>query len=171
MIRVRLAALTLGALALVVFVGTSAGADKAKKQKGKLGNAAQQLTRLLPDGAEDKLKLNDEQKKQVARIADDYKTQSQQAGEKLKDALAKNQEAIKKARQDKDKAALKDAASKLRDPAMEAKKLRDESREKVKAVLNDEQKKTFEEVLKEEPAIGGKVGKLLERKKKKNKPE
>src|SRR5262245_42549487 len=136
MIRLRLAALALAALALVVVVGTSEGADKAKK-KGKLGNAAQQLTRLLPEGAEDKLKLNDEQKKQVTKIAEDYKTESQQAGEKLKDAFAKNQEAIKKARQDKDKAAIKNAAASLRDPALEVKKLRDASREKIKTVLND----------------------------------
>src|SRR5262245_32481727 len=111
MFRVRLAALVLAALALLVVSGLSPAADKAKKQKGKLGDAAQQLTRLLPDGAEEKLKLNDEQKKQVAKIADDYKPQSQQAGQKLREALAKNQEAIKKARQDKDKAALKDATA------------------------------------------------------------
>lgn len=171
MVRVRLAALALSVLAFVVVVGTSTAADKAQKLKGKFGGVAEQLTRLLPDGAEEKLKLSDEQKKQLATIAEDYKTQSRQAGQKLRDALAKNQAAIKKARQDKDKVALKDAAAALREPALEARKLRDEARAKVKAVLNDEQKKTFEEILKEEPGIAGKIGKVLEKKKKKDNPE
>lgn len=172
MFRVRLAALVLGALALAVVVGTSAGADKAqKKQKGKAGAAAQQLTRLLPDGAEEKLKLTDEQKKQVTKIEEDLKAQSKEPVEKLKEALAKSQPAIKKARQDKDKAAMKEAVTALREPALAVRSLRDKSREQLKAILTDEQKKTFDEVTKDESAIAGPLGRVLGNKKKKDKGE
>jgi len=166
MIRVRLAALAF--LAAALLVGTATAADKPQK-KARGGDAAQQLTRLLPEGAADKLKLTDEQKKQVDLIEEEYKAKTKEPAAKLKEAFVQNQEAIKKARQDKDKAAMQTALAPLREPFLEVRKLRDEYRDKVKAALNDEQKKTFEDALKEAPGAGGKLAQLLERRKKKDK--
>src|SRR5262249_26214261 len=100
---------------------------------------------------------------------DEYRDRSKASAEKLRDAFVQNQEAIKKARQDKDKAALQTALAPLREPFLEIRKLREEYREKVKAVLNDEQKKGFDEAVKEEPGPGTRIAQLLERKKKKDK--
>lgn len=165
MLRARFVTLTVAVLALAFVAGTVAAADKAEKKKGKLGDFSA-LTRLLPEGAEDKLKLTDDQKKQVAKIEEEFKQKTKESAEKLKDAFGKASESIKKARQDKDKAALRDAVAPLREPLQAVKAARDESQEKVKSLLNDEQKKTYDELKANEPGLAGPIGKILQKKKK-----
>lgn len=79
----------------------------------------------------EKLALSKDQKEKIERIEKEY-------AEKNKDAEAKMKEAREKARQDKDRAALQQALQ-------AAQKMRGGYEDKVKAVLNDEQKKKFDD--------------------------
>ena len=92
---------------------------------------------LLTPEAVDKLKLSAEQKEKYAKIDEEYKDKQKAAGEKLKEAI-----------QGQDRAKILEAYQNQR---TEAEKLRNDSLKKVEALLGDEQKKTFEEVKKEQP--------------------
>lgn len=166
MTRARVLTLVFGLVALALVASSASAADKPAK--GKLKTIADQLTSLLPDGVEAKLQLTDDQKKQIAKIEEEYREKSKEAVGKLRDEFSSKQESLKKAREDKDKAALRDALVSLRDPLTEYRKVRGEYRDKVKAVLNDEQKKTFDEVVSSEGGPVAKLNQLLNRKKNNN---
>jgi Spy/CpxP family protein refolding chaperone len=87
---------------------------------------------LVSKAVEEKLKLTADQKEKVAKIEKDFT-------DKAKDE-AKLRELVEKARQDKDRAAYKEAQEKIN----EAKKVRAEYLSKVTALLTAEQKKALE---------------------------
>src|SRR5208282_1379417 len=74
--------------------------------------------------------------------------------EKTKDAVAKLKETGQKAFKEKDKEALKE----LREQGEALRKTRGEYETKVKDLLKDDQKKTFEEALKARTGSGGRPG-------------
>src|SRR5262245_6516021 len=154
MIKFRTLGMALAFALLSVCVTSALADDKPKAQKGKgpLGGLLEQMTRLLPDDTQEKLKLTDDQKKQVDQIQQDYTAKTQEALSGLKDAIATAAPAIKKAREDKDKDAQKTAMQPVREKGMEVVKARREFLSKVMDVLTDEQKKTYEEVKQDLPA-------------------
>lgn len=169
MIRARSWVLGLGMALLLTTVAVAAG-NKAKG-KGKKGQAAfDPLTRLVPPDPDNKLKLTDDQQKQVATIQDEYAATSKDALAALKDTYSQNSDAIKKARKDKDKAALKQAMAPVRDKAQDLIKIRSDYEAKVRDVLNDDQKKTLDELKAANPGKGPLAGLLKAKKKKPNGP-
>jgi Spy/CpxP family protein refolding chaperone len=154
MIKFSTLGMALAFILLSVCVTSALADDKPKAQKGKgpLGGLVEQMTRLLPDDTQEKLKLTDDQKKQVDQIQQDYTAKTQDSLSGLKDAITTAAPALKKAREDKDKDAQKTAMQPVREKGMEVVKVRREYLSKVLDVLTDEQKKTYEEVKQDLPA-------------------
>lgn len=146
------------ALSLVALVTSAAmAADEKGKPAQKKGDAAngkgilavvQNFNKILPPGADEKLKLTDDQKKEVAKLQDEFSS-------KTRDAIGKAREALQKARQDKDKGDRQAVMQQFRDVF----KTRSEYQDKVEKLLTDDQKKTFEELKKEQSF--GKLGNRL----------
>lgn len=86
---------------------------------------------LVSKEAQEKLNLTAEQKEKIEKIEKEF-------ADKNKDSQEKIREAAQKARQDQDRTALQKVMETVQ-------KQRGEFEDKVKAVLNDEQKKKFEE--------------------------
>jgi Spy/CpxP family protein refolding chaperone len=148
MIRLRTRATGLGLAVVLVAVGTAGAADKgAGKAKG-LSKMVDRLTQLLPPGADDKLKLTDDQKKQVAKLADEYQTKTKDQVAAVKEVLAKQNDAIQKASADKDKAALKTAMQPVKDKAKDVLVVQKDYLAKVRDVLTDDQKTTLDSLTK-----------------------
>ena len=170
MIRVRTWALALGLVVLLGLVGAAAAADKAAKGKNKGGLAAviDKLTQLLPPDPDNKLKLTDDEQKQVSTIQDEFSDKSKDSLTAVKDALVAQKDAIKKAREAKDKAALKEALAPVRGKLQDYIKLRSDYVAKVRDVLTDDQKTTFDELKQEQIAKGPLASLLGKAKKKKN---
>jgi Spy/CpxP family protein refolding chaperone len=138
---------------LAICVTTSLADDKPKpKAKGPLGGLLEQLTKLVPDDTQEKLKLTDDQKKQLDQIQQDYEAKVKDGLSDLKDAITTAAPALKKAREDKDKDAQKTAMQPIREKGMGVVQVRREFLSKVQDVLTDEQKKTYEEVKQDLPA-------------------
>jgi hypothetical protein len=170
MTRFRTWAVVLGLAALVALVGTAGAADKGAKGKGKgLAAAIDKFTQLLPPDPDNKLKLTDDEQKQITKIQDEFTDKSKDSLAAVKDVVANSADAIKKARQDKDKAALKEAMAPLRDKLKDYVSLRSDYVSKVRDVLTDDQKTTFDQ-LKQEQVATGPLANLLGAKKKKNNP-
>jgi hypothetical protein len=148
MIRLRTWATGLGLAAVLVVVGMTSADDKgAGKGKG-LSKMVDRLTQLLPPGAHDKLKLTDDQKKQVAKLQDEYQDKTKDQLAAVKAAFSQQSDAIQKARADKDKAALKVALQPVTDKAKDVLTVRNDYLAKVRDVLTDDQKTTFDSLTK-----------------------
>jgi hypothetical protein len=148
MMRIRAWATGLGLAAVLVLVGTASAADKgAGKGKG-LSKMVDRLTQLLPQGADDKLKLTDDQKKRVAKLADEYQAKTKDQVAAVKEVFAKQSDAIQKAKADKDKAALKTAIQPVMDKAKDVIAVQKDYLAKVRDVLTDDQKTTFDSLTK-----------------------
>jgi hypothetical protein len=165
MIRFRTCAAALGLAALLALVGTADAAGKAAKNKAKgkakgVPAALDQFAQLLPPDPDSKLKLTDDEQKQISKIQDEFHDKSKDQLAAVKDAFASQQAAIKKARQDKDKAALKEAMAPVRDKLKDYVALRSDYVAKVRDVLTDDQKTTFDQ-LKEEQVAKGPLANLL----------
>jgi Spy/CpxP family protein refolding chaperone len=154
MIKFRTLGMALALPLLAVCVTAAMADDKPKAQKGKgpLGGVLEQLTKLVPAETQDKLKLTDDQKKQLDQIQQDYEAKTKDALSDLKDAITTAAPALKKAREDKDKDAQKTAMQPVREKGMGVVKVRREFLSKVQDMLTDEQKKTYEEVKQDLPA-------------------
>ena len=168
MTRFRTWAMVLGLAALLALVGTAGAADKAGKGKSKgLAAALDKLTQLLPPDPDNKLKLTDDEQKQITKIQDEFTDKSKDSLAAVKDAIVSQKDAIKKARQDKDKAALKEAMAPVRDKLKDYVTLRSDYVAKVRDVLTDDQKTTFDQ-LKQDQVAKGPLASLLGKGKKKN---
>ena len=99
---------------------------------------------LLSKDDQAKLKLSDEQKEKVAAIVKDYDKKTKADRDKI-------QEALRKAREDGDRDAFRGVAEKMRDLV----KVRTDAAAKIKDVLNDDQKKTFDEIQRRSGRPGG----------------
>jgi Spy/CpxP family protein refolding chaperone len=104
-------------------------------QPGQFGQFGQQA--LLSKDAVDKLKFTDEQKKKYDKIDAEYKDKQKEANDKFMEML-----------QGGDIEKIREAVQNRR---TDSQKLRTDYLAKVEGVLTDEQKKTFEEVKKEQP--------------------
>lgn len=128
---------TLGAgfaLGVVLAVlSVAEGQDRAQKRRFA-GVAPGASGPLVSAELKEKLALSKEQKEQVEKIEQEY-------AEKTKDSDSKLKEARQKAIQEKNR----EAFQKIREMSETAQKVRGEYQDKIKAVLNDEQKKKFDE--------------------------
>jgi Spy/CpxP family protein refolding chaperone len=116
------------------------GGKKGKKGKGgdRQGFQFRQPSGpLVPTELADKLKLTDDQKGQVAKLQKEFEEKTKTAADKLK-------ELGEKATKDKNREAFQE----LREQAQAIRKTRTEFEDKVKGLLKDDQKKTFEDEIK-----------------------
>ena len=127
-------------LCLVIVFGMDADAQVGKKKKA-LANAA---GKLVPPAVLDKLDLTAAQKEKAVQLQKDFTTS-------LADARKRMQEDVKKAKADKDKAGVKAAAASYQ---IAAGKVREDLEPRFVAILNDEQKKKYEELKKGGAPVG-----------------
>jgi Spy/CpxP family protein refolding chaperone len=109
--------------------------DRIRGQLGQFGQGP-----LLPADGLEKLKLTDEQRKKYDKIESEYKDKQKEASDKLRDMI-----------QSGNAQGIIEAVQNMRD---DQQKLRNDYLAKVEGILTDEQKKTFAEVKKEQPARG-----------------
>lgn len=126
--------LTLGTGLMVVLllsgIDSAEGQDRTRKRPTQaVGQGA--TGPLVPAGLQEKLALSKDQQEKIETLEKEF-------AEKSKDTEAKMKEAREKARQDRNREALQKVIE-------VAQKVRGEYEDKVKAVLNDEQKKKFDE--------------------------
>src|SRR5258708_1769370 len=119
MIKFRTLGMALAFALLAVCATSSLADDKPKpKAKGPLGGLLEQLTQLVPADTQEKLKLTDDQKKQLDQFQQDYEAKIKDGLSDLKDAIPTAAPALKKAREDKDKDAQKTAMQPVREKGM-----------------------------------------------------
>jgi Spy/CpxP family protein refolding chaperone len=133
----------LGALLLAFSPVGLAQDEKRPEGKGQFQGFGRGFGLLSPD-AVDKLKLTAEQKEKYTKIEDEFKDKQKAAGEKMREAF-----------QGKDREKIQEALQTLRS---DGEKLRTDYLAKVEGILNAEQKKTFEDVKKEQPRGFGRPG-------------
>ena len=142
----RLRCIALGtALALMASLTMAGAADKVKKPKPPKTPPASPVeisTQLVPGDLLDKLTLNDEQKEKVGKLQKEFEEKTQEGVKKIADA---------KSAAGKDKTALKKVAEDEKALQESTGKFRTEQETKLVEVLNDEQKKKFEELKKDLP--------------------
>jgi Spy/CpxP family protein refolding chaperone len=151
MTRFRFAALLLGLAAIVAVSGVQAQ-DKKDDRKtdrpagggfGGFGRLGGMSGPLVPDSVQDKLSLTADQKEKVAKLQKEFDEKSKETTEKVRKEI---QEAI----QNQDFQSLGGLTQKMQ----EVQKIRTDYEGKVKALLTDDQKKTYETALKDRP-MGG----------------
>jgi Spy/CpxP family protein refolding chaperone len=130
--RFRCLALGTGLALVVILAGVDPTEGQDRAQKRPIQGVGRGATGpLVSAELQEKLTLSKEQKEKIEKIAKEF-------AEKSKDVEAKMKEARAKAMQDKDRAALQKVVE-------AAQKVRSEYEDKVKTVLNDDQKKKFDE--------------------------
>ncbi len=158
MTRVRF---TVGALGLALLcVAGSVQADDEKPQRpsttrqrpgqdrqrpGGFGGFTLRPAPLLSQQEQEKLKLTDDQKPKVEKIVSAFDKEQKAATDKVR-------EAMEKARDGGDADGLRDILQKAREMMQGNEKARADAEGKLKAILTDEQKKTFDEIKKDRPA-------------------
>jgi Spy/CpxP family protein refolding chaperone len=150
--RSRLVVLGVGLL-LVVTV-PARGADDKEPSKAPAPQRTpllQRLGQLLPPEVADKLHLTDEQKKQVAKLQDEFSEKRAALLGEVPEEAGKALDEIKKARDNGEKPKLGQAAMPVVGKLLQVRQLRDDYDKKVRALLTDEQKKTLDELTRERP--------------------
>jgi Spy/CpxP family protein refolding chaperone len=134
--------LSLGtAVAVLAFAFSPAGVaqDEKRPQKGQFQGFGRGGG-LLSTDAVAKLNLTAEQKEKYTKIEDEFKDKQKAAGEKAREAF-----------QSKDRDKIQEALQAMR---ADSEKLRTDYLAKVEGLLTADQKKTFDEVKKEQPRGG-----------------
>ena len=104
---------------------------------------------LVPTSAMDQLKLSDSQKEQVSKLQKEFDAKVQEKSGKVR-------EEMQKAFQNQDREAITKLQGQMREVRQDTQKIMEDYEGKVKALLNDDQKKTYETVLKDRPrGFGG----------------
>lgn len=154
---------TVGALGLALLcVAGSVQADDEKPQRPRttrqrpgqdrqrpgFGGFNLRAAPLLSKEEQEKLKLTDDQKSKVEKVVSAFDKEQKAATDKIR-------EAMEKARDGGDREAFRDILQKARELRESTEKARTDAEAKLKAILTDEQKKTFDEIKKDRPARGG----------------
>jgi Spy/CpxP family protein refolding chaperone len=129
------------ALGMALLYDAQAQDEKPKRPFGG-GFGAKMDAPLVDKELSEKLKLTEEQQKKLEKLDKDF-------AEKTKDSLAKFKEAMSKGFKDKD------AMADMREQGQAIRKTRGEFETKVKELLKEDQKKTFEEAIAARPGPGG----------------
>ena len=133
-----------GLVGLMIAATLASGQDQQQKDKvqgkfGAFGGAGK-----LPADLADKLGLNADQKDKLAKFTQEYES-------KTKEAQAKMQKAMEDAKANKDFAAIRTVGQEVREVNTKAREAFDTQ---LAQVLNEDQKKKFEEIKKAQPAAG-----------------
>ncbi len=154
MTRFRFAALLLGLAAIVVVSGVQAQDKKDDKKTdrpaggfgGGFGRLGATAGPLVSDNLQEKLSLTAEQKDKIGKLQKEFDEKSKETTDKVRQEI---QDAI----QNQNFQGLAGLNQKMQ----EVQKIRTDYEGKVKALLTDDQKKTFETALKDRPTggIGG----------------
>jgi Spy/CpxP family protein refolding chaperone len=142
------------ASAVLVSVALASAAQAQKVPKQQAFAPPDSSAPLVAADALTKLKLSAEQQTKVNQIVKEFDEKNKDAAAKIKDQVAKLQQDAQTARQNKDKAAIKQIMEQLQTVQQGVAKLREEYEGKLVGALNDEQKKTFEEIKKDAPKPG-----------------
>jgi Spy/CpxP family protein refolding chaperone len=157
MTRVRF---TVGGLGLaLLWVAGSVQADDEKpqrpsttrqrpgqdRQRPGIGGFSLRPAPLLSKEEQEKLKLTDDQKPKVEKVVSAFDKEQKAATDKVR-------EAMQKAREGGDADGFRDILQKAREVMQGNEKARTDAEAKLKAILTDEQKKTFDEIKKDRPA-------------------
>jgi hypothetical protein len=137
-----------GLVALGIGLLLIASASGAERERMPL---LQRLGQLLPPDVADKLNLTAEQKKQVAKLQDEFSEKRAALLGELPEEAGKAFEEIQKARENGEKPKLAPAVLPLVGKLLQVRQLREDYDKKVRALLTDEQKKTLDELTKERP--------------------
>src|SRR5579862_8391676 len=157
MTRLRYLALAIGLAFLVTIGGTRADDKKPDPPQprrgapdilGQLGNIGSGGGPLLVPELADKLKLTDDQKGKVEKLQKEFE-------DKVKDKTGKIRDELEQAIQNQDIETIRKLPELMRNIRQEAQKVRDDYEGKLKGLLTDDQKKTFEAVMKDRPPAGG----------------
>jgi Spy/CpxP family protein refolding chaperone len=140
--------------------GGATGADDEKPQRPgtarqRQGQARQGAglglfgrTPLLTKEEQAKLKLTDDQKPKVEKLVSAFDKKHSEGVDQLR-------EAMQKARDSGDQEAIREVVQKVRALRQDTEKARADTEAKLKEVLSDEQKKTFDDLKKARPARPG----------------
>lgn len=143
-------------LALTVFLVLSGGNRAAAQLElpAELGKVLDRLTVLLPPEIEAKLSLTEAQKKQVAKLQGEYDEKNMKLVGELPQQIDKAAQALEKVRQNQDFNALIQLGLEMQEKVQAVQKTRTDYQAKVRAVLNDEQKKKYDELTRDAPVLG-----------------
>ncbi|MBI1917780.1 MAG: Spy/CpxP family protein refolding chaperone [Planctomycetes bacterium] len=128
--------------------GTTRQRQGQDRQRPGLREAAFRLTPLLTKDEAEKLKLTDDQKPKVEKIVSAFNKKQSEGMDKLR-------EAMQKARDSGDQDAFREVMQKARAMMQDTEKARDSAEAKLKEVLTEGQKKTFDDLKKDRPARPG----------------
>jgi hypothetical protein len=150
--RIRLVALGVGLL--LVVAASARGADDRERPRVRDRQRTpllQRLGQLLPPEVAEKLQLTEEQKKQIAKLQDEFSEKRGTLLGEVPEEAGKAAEEIKKARENGEKPKLAPAVMPLVGKLLEVRQLREEYDKKVRAVLTDEQQKILDELTRDRP--------------------
>src|SRR5579885_1148519 len=149
MLCYRTLALALSLL-LASLPAVRADGEPARPARPRLGERlAARRNALLPPGAGEALKLTPAQREQVARLQKEFADKCQEARRGMRKQLPKAVEAVQKAREDGNLQPLLPVGMELFQQVQLIRGLREEHLDKVRDLLTDEQKKTFDDLRKE----------------------
>src|SRR5437763_761990 len=140
--QICLTALVIG---LLVMQGVKVGAQEQQTRRPSLRGADPQA--VVPSQTIlDRLELTAAQKEKVAKLQEAFLAKNKDSLSKLKDDKTRIDEAAKKAREDKDRAALKTISGQFADLGKQAASLRSAVDEEILKELNADQKKKYQEL-------------------------
>jgi Spy/CpxP family protein refolding chaperone len=129
------------AVNILLALGVEAVAQDAARPRNRLALSSDVAGPLVSKSVAEKLKLTKDQKDKIAKLEQEF-------AERTKEGAAKAREKMEKARVDRDRQAMKTALSELK----EVKGLQPVYIDKVRELLNDEQKKLYTSADAEAPA-------------------
>jgi hypothetical protein len=128
--------------------------EKPAKGKGTPKAMLEQLRNLLPHDPDDKLKMTDDEKTQIAKFQTEFEDKAKDSLAAVKDEFLKARDAIKQARENKDKEAFKKAMEPVREKMEDVLKIRKDYETKVRDLLTDDQRKAFDDLRSSSPLQG-----------------
>lgn len=128
---------------------SSAVADDVPLARRPLENLIERFTTVIPKDVEDRLKLTDAQKKELAKLQKQLDDKNMKIVMQLAGQFTSFQEALEQSRKDNDLSALKSIALALIADATDISRLHKELDTKLRAVLDDDQKKALDDLAKE----------------------
>ena len=109
----------------------------------------ERFTRLVPRDVEEKLQLTEAQKKEVGKLQKQLDEKNLKIVMQVVGEISNLQEALEKAQKDNNADVLRSLALAFVASATDINRLRSDLNTKLRAVLDDDQKKTYDDLMKE----------------------
>jgi Spy/CpxP family protein refolding chaperone len=134
---------------LLAAPGSLRAADKDKKKRADRFSGSEMLLEL-----DERLKLTDDQKQQIVTMKEQFQERHKEDLKDLRTKVLEINEAMKAAKKNKDRAALKKAQEQAKELRQAGEKLRAEFEKELLQVLDDSQRKEYETLKKEVAKTG-----------------